>query len=53
VLDLPVEQRINGIVHSVQRVHQSLSRAGLAGDAGDLVDGIEDFTHTQVRALPR
>jgi hypothetical protein len=53
VLDLPPEQRINGIIHSVQRVHQALTRAGLATDAGDLVDGIEDFTHTPVRALPR
>jgi hypothetical protein len=53
VLDLPTEQRINGVVHSVQRVHQSMTRAGLAGDAGDLVDGIEDFTHTPVREAKR
>jgi hypothetical protein len=53
VLGLPPEQRINGIIHSVQRVHRALSRAGLASNAGDLVDAIEDFTHTPVRALPR
>jgi tetratricopeptide (TPR) repeat protein len=53
VLELAPEQRINGIVHSVQRVHQSITRAGLADDAHELVDRIEDFTHTPLKALPR
>lgn len=53
VLDLPAEQRINGIMHSVRRVHQALTRAGHANDARDLIDGIEHFTHTPANALPR
>ena len=53
VLDLPAEQRINGIVHSVRRVHQAITRTGLAADAHDLIDGIEHFTHTPANALPR
>ncbi|GIG90922.1 hypothetical protein [Plantactinospora endophytica] len=53
VLELPADQRINGIVHSVRRVHQAVSRAGLTADARDLVDGIEHFTHTPANALPR
>ncbi|MDG4828203.1 hypothetical protein O7627_02650 [Solwaraspora sp. WMMD1047] len=53
VLDLPTEQRINGIVHSVRRVHQAITRAGLANDARELIDNIEAFTHTPASALPR
>ncbi|MGW4463033.1 hypothetical protein [Micromonospora sp. NPDC004704] len=53
VLELPAERRINGIVHSVRRVHQAVTRAGLASDARDLIDGIEHFTHTPANALPR
>jgi tetratricopeptide (TPR) repeat protein len=53
VLDLPPEQRINGIVHSVQRVHQAIRRSGLAADAGELIEQIEDFTITPLKALPR
>lgn len=53
VLDLPTEQRINGIVHSVRRVHQAITRAGLAADARELIDGIERFTHTPANVLPR
>jgi tetratricopeptide (TPR) repeat protein len=53
VLDLPPQQRINGIVHSVQRVHQAITRAGLTDDARDLIEHIEDFTHTPLRSLPR
>jgi hypothetical protein len=53
VLALSPEQRINGVIHSVQRVHQALTRSGLANDARDLVDNIEDFTHTPLNALPR
>jgi tetratricopeptide (TPR) repeat protein len=53
VLALAPAQRINGIVNSVQRVHQSVTRAGLASDAHDLIDRIEDFTATPLKALPR
>ncbi|GIJ44525.1 hypothetical protein Val02_14110 [Virgisporangium aliadipatigenens] len=53
VLDLVPQQRISGVVHSVQRVHQTVVRSGLAGAANDLVEQIEDFTHTPLRALPR
>ena len=53
VLDLTPDQRINGIVHSAQRVHQALIRAGLAEDARELIEQIEDFTHTPLKALPR
>ncbi|MGW0430941.1 hypothetical protein ACWDV4_00095 [Micromonospora sp. NPDC003197] len=53
VLDLPADQRINGIVHSVRRVHQAITRAGLASDAREIIDGIEHFTHTPANALPR
>ncbi|MFF0149923.1 hypothetical protein [Micromonospora sp. NPDC005203] len=53
VLDLPADQRINGVIHSVRRVHQAITRAGHANDARDLIDGIEHFTHTPANALPR
>ncbi|WFE29850.1 hypothetical protein O7623_11995 [Solwaraspora sp. WMMD791] len=53
VLELPAEQRINGIIHSVRRVHQAITRSGYATEARDLVDGIEHFTHTPANALPR
>ncbi|SCL16888.1 hypothetical protein GA0074694_1808 [Micromonospora inyonensis] len=53
VLELPAEQRINGIMHSVRRVHQAIIRNGLAGDARELIDGIEHFTHAPANALPR
>jgi hypothetical protein len=53
VLDLAPDQRINGIVHSAQRVHHSLTRAGLAADAHDLIGQIEYFTATPLKALPR
>jgi hypothetical protein len=53
VLELIPEQRINGVVHSVQRVHQAVTRAGLADDARGLIDQIEDFTHTPLKWLPR
>ncbi|SCF34122.1 hypothetical protein GA0070214_11772 [Micromonospora chaiyaphumensis] len=39
------EQRMNGIVHSAQRVHEAVTRAGLADDTSDLIEQIEDFTH--------
>jgi tetratricopeptide (TPR) repeat protein len=53
VLELSPGQRINGIVNSAQRVHQAITRAGLTNDARDLVERIEDFATTPLRALPR
>lgn len=53
VLDLAPERRINGVVNSVQRVHRTLTQSGLAADAHDIIDQIEDFTITPLRALPR
>jgi hypothetical protein len=53
VLRLPTEQRINGIIHSVQRVHRSLSTASLINDASDLREEIEAFTCTPMAALTR
>jgi hypothetical protein len=53
VLDLPADQRINGIIASVRHVHQALTTAGLAGDASDLMEAIEDFTRIPAAALPR
>lgn len=53
VLDLDPTQRINGIVHSVQRVHRAIGRAGLADDAHDMIEAIENFTATPLKALPR
>ena len=53
VLDLVPEQRINGIVSSAHRVHRAITSAGLAGDAAELIERIEDFTRTPLAALPR
>ncbi|WP_229068995.1 hypothetical protein [Actinoplanes sp. DH11] len=53
VLELAPDKRMNGIVHSAQRVHQTLTHTGLASDARDLIKHIEDFTSTPMRALPR
>ena len=52
VLDLPAEQRINGIVHSVERVHRALD--GTTSTEGvELQQRIEDYTRTPLRSLPR
>ncbi|MGH3903794.1 MAG: hypothetical protein ACRDTE_06350 [Pseudonocardiaceae bacterium] len=53
VLDLPVEQRINGIVHSVDRVHRALNHAPTSAINRDLQERIEIYTRTPVRALAR
>lgn len=46
VLALPPTQRINGIIHSVNRVHESIRRSPLADEATaeELLAAIEDFT---------
>lgn len=53
ILDLEPGRRINGIVHSAQRVHRSLLRAGFATDkqAAGLIDAIEAFTRTPGSAV--
>lgn len=53
VLQLDARRRINGIVHSVKRVHGVLRSTGLATDgrAAALVDELEDFIRTPAVAL--
>lgn len=53
VLDLPVTQRINGIVASVQRVHGTLREAATSGSrqAADLQEEIEAFAATCTTSL--
>ncbi|MCA1705135.1 MAG: hypothetical protein LC808_18490, partial [Actinobacteria bacterium] len=53
VLDLPAEQRINGIVQSVNRVHRALSDAPTSAVNRDLQERIELYTRTPLRALAR
>ncbi|MBL7497187.1 helix-turn-helix transcriptional regulator [Frankia sp. CNm7] len=55
VLDLPPDRRINGVIHSVQRVHAALVRSTLAEDpaARDLSERIEMFARTPAAALGR
>lgn len=55
VLGLVPEQRISGIVHSVQRLHAAIAQSDLGVDpaARDLQDEIETFTRTPAAALPR
>jgi hypothetical protein len=51
VLELPPEQRTNGIVISVERVHQALARSALAADGRDIQEQIEMFTRTPLRSV--
>lgn len=54
VLELEPERRINGIVHSVQRVHGVLrSEFGSDEQAGEMLEAIETFMRTPVSAIPR
>ncbi len=52
VLELPAEQRIRGIISSVQHVHNALRRPELPPAGRDLQEEIEVFTKTPLRALP-
>ena len=52
VLDLPAEQRIRGIISSIQHVHNALRRPELPPAGRDLQEEIEVFTKTPLRALP-
>lgn len=55
VLELPPEQRINGIVHSVQRVHRAMASGdhvpGITGQ--DLQGEIESYSRVSLPTLPR
>ncbi|TCJ32431.1 helix-turn-helix transcriptional regulator [Parafrankia sp. BMG5.11] len=55
VLDLVPEQRINGVVHSVQRLHRAIASSSLGVDpaARDLQEEIETFTRTPAALLQR
>lgn len=52
VLDLPVEQRIRGIISSIQHVHETLRRPKLPQAGSDLQEEIEVFTKVPLRSLP-
>ena len=52
VLALPPEQRINGIVHSVNRVHRAVASADSTAGR-ELQERIEDYTRTPLRAVPQ
>lgn len=53
VLDLPTEQRINGIVHSVNRAHRALTHISTSTMARDLQERIECYTQAPMRMLAR
>ncbi|MGH3693576.1 MAG: hypothetical protein ACRDRX_06200 [Pseudonocardiaceae bacterium] len=53
VLDLPPMQRINGIVQSVNHVHQALTHAPTSAIARELQERIESYVLTPVRTLAR
>ena len=52
VLELPGEQRIRGIISSVQHVHTALRRPELPPAGRDLQEEIEVFAKTPLRPLP-
>jgi hypothetical protein len=52
VLELPAEQRIRGIISSVQHVHTALRRPELPPAGRELQEEIEVFAKTPLRALP-
>jgi hypothetical protein len=51
VLELPPEQRMNGIVISLKRVHKALSRSPLGTEGRALQEQIEMFTRTPLRSI--
>jgi hypothetical protein len=51
VLDLPPEQRVNGVVQSVNQVHQALSGMSTSATARDLQERIEHYVLTPARAV--
>jgi hypothetical protein len=53
VLDLPTGQRINGIVHSVNRVHRALSHVPTSVTTRELQEQIEYYTQTPMRMIAK
>ena len=54
VLNLPVPQRIHGIVESVINVHRAITAASAdAPIAREIHEEIEAYCHTPAAALPR
>jgi hypothetical protein len=53
VLQLPVEQRINGIVHSVNRAHHALRRMPTSAAGRELQERIEYYTLSPMRMLAK
>lgn len=51
VLDLPPEQRINGVIKAVQYVHAALVKAPASGEASQLQEHIEYFTRAPMKAI--
>lgn len=47
------EQRINGIVHSVNRVHRALSHVPTSATTRELQEQIENYTQTPMRMLAK
>jgi hypothetical protein len=52
-LALPVDQRINGILLSVNQVHAALRRVASSIETRDLQERIELFTATPATAIRR
>lgn len=53
VFELPTDKRINGVIHSLNRVHRALTTASPSAPAGELQERIEDYTRTPMRTLTR
>ena len=54
VLDLPIAQRIHGVVSSVVNVHRTVTASGAQAPVGrDLQEAIEDYCRTPAAALAR
>lgn len=54
VLDLPIAQRIHGVVSSVVNVHRTVTATGAQAPAGrDMQEAIEDYCRTPAAALSR
>lgn len=52
VLNLPPEQRMNGIIKSVDRVHTALRELPDSSEVRELQERIEFFSRTPMKALP-
>lgn len=52
LLSLPPGLRINGVINSAMRVHESLRQSEIAAASAELQEEIEVFTRTSLPALP-